>query len=455
MSDEFTSAWLESRRVSAGPISPDDIIGIGHVRDEIASVLARLRDPDRVEQAGGRLPRGLLFYGPPGTGKTLTARYLVSALGSDVPMYETSADELSPERIRGAIRYLAEAHPRSVLYVDEIDTFALERDAATHDTRTRQQLVAMLAALDGIVESTGPVVIASSNRPPFFLDRAIVRPGRLGFHLRFGLPDEAEREALFALFSKERSTDGPIDWALAARLTRGRTPAALRQALDDALGHALAAGRSGISNDDVIAAIARNGDIEPERPTNHEEDWVVAVHEAGHAAVGAVLYGPERIYAMKLGPIASSTEFGDQQAPPRFVTATEMASSIAVSYGGWAAERSFFGEPSSGCEMDFASATELTLRRVEAGMEPGFPLVSFKTLGRLVGGALRRRLNDTVVGRTEEAAQLAIAIIEANREGISKLAHALVAEQTLTGDQLAAILADADFRRPEAVDGAA
>ena len=455
MSEEFTSAWLESRRVSTAPISPDEIIGIGHVRDEIASVLARLRDPGRVEQAGGSLPRGLLFYGPPGTGKTLTARYLVSALGSDIPMYETSADELSPDRIRGAIRHLAETHPRSVLYVDEIDTFALERDASSHDTRTRQQLVAMLAALDGIVESTGPVVIASSNRPPFQLDRAIVRPGRLGFHLRFSLPDEAEREALFVHFAKDRTTDGSIDWPLAARSTRGRTPAALRQALDDALGHALADGRSGITNDDVIAAIVRNGGVEPERPVNHEEDWVIAVHEAGHAAVGAALFGPDHVYAMKLGPIVSVTEFGDEGTVQRFMSASDMASSIAVQFGGWAAERALFGEAASGCEADFAGATTLTMARVESGMEPGFPLVSLKTLGRLVGGALRRRLNDTVVGRTDEAAQLATAIVEANREGISKLAHALVEAQTLTGDQLAVALADANFRRPETLDGAA
>jgi cell division protease FtsH len=455
MSDEFTSAWLESHLVSTRTVAADQIVGIGHVQSEVESVLARLRNPDLVDQAGASLPRGLLFYGPPGTGKTLIARYMVSALGPDVPLYEASADELSPERIRGTIRYLAEAHPRSVLYIDEIDTFALAREAYAHDTRTRQQLVAMLAALDGIVEATGPIVIASSNRPPRMLDQAITRPGRLGFHLRFVEPDEGERVALFELFAKNRAIDGAIEWAAAARATRGRSPAALRQTLDDALGRALASGRQAITAEDVEFAIARNGVVEPEHESDPAEDWMIAIHEAGHTAVGAALFGPAHIYAVKIGPIASATELGDESVWRRIVPASESARGVAVGLGGWAAERLIFGEASSGCEHDLTTATELTMKRVGSGSEPGFPLVSLGALGRLVSGTLRRRLNDTVEGRAAEAQRIASEIVEANRDGVERFARALLDAKTLSGDPLRAALADANFHAPDAIEGAA
>lgn len=115
-------AWLEEHRVDVSRLAPEDIIGIGHVTAEVHGLVARLRDPQRAERMGVETPRGILFHGEPGLGKTLVARSVARALGDSVPFYEVSADELTPARIRGAIAYLARAHPRSVLYIDEIDS---------------------------------------------------------------------------------------------------------------------------------------------------------------------------------------------------------------------------------------------------------------------------------------------------------------------------------------------
>jgi cell division protease FtsH len=167
MSRAFTPEWLESHRVDVAALRRADVVGIGHALAEIDALSARLREPERAAAMGLTPPRGILLWGDPGLGKTLCARYLAASLGDAVPFYEVSADELTPDRIRGSLRHLAAAHPRSVLYVDEIDTIGMSRDYGGHDPETRMRLTSLLAALDGLTATDGPVVIASSNRPPY------------------------------------------------------------------------------------------------------------------------------------------------------------------------------------------------------------------------------------------------------------------------------------------------
>src|SRR3954468_5642458 len=169
MTARFRSAWLESHRVDVSTLRRTDIVGIGHVLSEIEALIARLRDPAAAKAMGVESPRGILLWGDPGLGKTLVARYLAASLGQDVPFYEVSADELTPDRIRGALLYLAANHERSIIYLDEIDTIGMGRDYLGHDAETRLRLTALLAGLDGLVSTAGPVVVASSNRPPLHL----------------------------------------------------------------------------------------------------------------------------------------------------------------------------------------------------------------------------------------------------------------------------------------------
>jgi ATP-dependent Zn protease len=448
MNEEFTSAWLESHRIVTEPVTAGDIVGIGHVMNEVESLVARFRNEQLMAEAGAALPRGILFYGPPGTGKTLTARYLVWALGADVPMYETSADELSPDRIRGTMRYLADTHKRAVLYIDEIDGFAMARGMSIHDSRTRQQLVAMLAALDGMVDTAGPVVIASSNREPVLLDSALTRPGRLGFHVRFTEPDEEERVGLFELFAKHRTFGGEMDWRRAARVTRGQTPAGIRQLLDDALGLALAAGHTSIRNDDVVRAINRAGLIEPKRQRDAASDWNTAVHETGHVAAAAVLIGPDEVYSVRLDSTPAETKLGNDVRTERVLGAARTADDLAISLAGWAAEQVIFGEPSTGCDQDITNVTLRSLARIEAGLEPGFTLLSPRAFGKLLGSRIRRRLNDTVDARAREAQAIAIGIVEANKDAILAFARTLSDARELSGDELVTALREANFARP-------
>ena len=462
MGEPFSPDWLESHRVDIDDIRDEQIVGIGHVMLELRSILGRLGDPERASAMGAWLPRGMVFSGAPGTGKTLCARWLASKLsaqaqaagGAAVPFYELSSDELSPERLRGLMRYLAEIHPRSVVYLDEIDSWAVERDFEGHSPETRLLLTAALSAFDGLVPSSGPLVIASSTRPYRSLDPALRRAGRLGFRVLFGVPDEDERVALFALFGDARPLAGPIDWQKAARLTRGHTPADIAQLVDDAAGHALVEGRDALAERDVLWAIHRNGEVVPELDSDAEVMDRLCVHEAGHVAVAVALEGPAFVAAVRLAATGGATSTGAEARNLGQVPDRELRSHVAVSYGGLAAELAIFGDATMGAESDLSGATRLLLRRVGAGLEPDFPPLdpdAFPAVSDELGEHLWR----AVAGRSEELADIAAHAVLANLEPIRRFAAALAAEHELTGEPLRAAIEAAGFIRigPASADG--
>jgi ATP-dependent 26S proteasome regulatory subunit len=185
----FTQNWLDAHRVEMAQFDRSQVVGIGHAMAEVDSLLARLRDPERVAILGAVPPRGILFFGSPGTGKTHLARYLASQLGDGVNLYEIPSDELSPDRLRRAIRSLAAAPQKSVVFIDEADSWAVNRAFGTHTPATRLLLTSALSTLSGLVPSDGPIVVVATNRHPVELDPALIRSGRLGTHIFFDMPN--------------------------------------------------------------------------------------------------------------------------------------------------------------------------------------------------------------------------------------------------------------------------
>ena len=414
------------------------------------ALVARLHDPARATAFGLVPPRGILFWGQPGLGKTLCARYLASRLGVDVPFYEVSADELTPERIRGTLRYLADAHPRSVLYADEIDTIGMSRDYAGHDPETRLRLTALLAALDGLRATDGPIVIAASNRPPHQLDGALVRAGRLGIRVRFDAPDESERVSLMRLFTRGLPVEPEIDWGHLARLTRGATPADLRQAAEDAAGLAFAAGRTAVGTADLLAAVRRGGRIEPEPEGAEEVRRRIAVHEAGHVAVCVALRGPAFVYAVRMGVTEGSTSYGDERVPEAMRPDDVARDALVIAFAGTAAEQAVLGEAAAGGASDVSGATQLGLQRIGAGLTDGFTPIDLDHLGRNVAEALKTELAVDLANQLTAARERARSIVAANREAIAAFAADLEVAGELTGEALAAAIAGARFATREA-----
>lgn len=199
---------------------------------------ARLQHEEQGTLAGAASIRSILLQGPAGSGKTLTARWFAGQLGS-VPAYDLPVEQLTPERIRAAFAHLATSS-RSVVFLAEIDAIGLDRREA--DRESRRSLFALLEALDGLAPVSaglGPVVIATTNRDRRELDRALIRPGRLGTHVVFGLPAATERAELFRRFAAPWIDGSPISWERLAAMSAQWSPADIRGAVDDALGLAL------------------------------------------------------------------------------------------------------------------------------------------------------------------------------------------------------------------------
>lgn len=440
MAAAFRPEWLEQHRVHLPPMARSEVIGIGHVMSELDSVLARLHQPDLARSLGLELPRGILLWGEPGLGKSLVARYLATHLGEGVPFFEVASDELTPDRLRKGIRWLAEQFERSVLFLDEIDQFGLHRDAEAHSPETRLLLTAALASLDGVVSTPGPIVLASSNRSPRALDPALVRAGRLGFHIRFDHPDESERVQLLTHFIAGRPTEGIIDLDRAARLTRGRTPADIRAMTDDGFGLALAAGRRALAGSDLVAAIRRAGDVIPEDDVDDPDmRRRLAYHEAGHVSVACALprRGPAWVYSVTVGAAAGTTKCGPEGRPLRAIPDDELLDHLVVAFGGIAAERILLdGGPCLGGEEDVQNATKIAMARLDGGLDPSVPPVAVDEMGLRTSEALRREQGRAVGRLLDEARERASRIVAANVAGIEAFAAVLESARELVGDAL-------------------
>lgn len=432
---ELFSAWVNRHRVAIAGVKATDIVGIGHVMREAGSLLARLKNPEILAAAGAEMPRGILLYGPPGTGKTLTARFMASQIGTDVPFYEFSSDELSAANVR-AIFTILSGQGRAVMYIDEIDGFALHRDKSTENAR--KTLTAMLTGLDGLIITPGVLVICSSNTSPNNLDPALMRSGRIGFIIAFKTPEEDEREALFRHFASTRRTDEGIDWGRAARMTRGKTPADIKQMLDDALGLALMAERATVSEADVLAAVARDGVVLAETAF-HADFWVrTALHEAGHVAATCALRGADQVYSVSMSKDGGKTQTGWDKMAVMHRTNRSILDQIVISYAGSRAEMMIYDDFALGSHSDHRNASSIINDLIQSGLAEEMGLLSPEPFARggLISQAVQIQAMELADRQSKDAQDQATKIVETNRGAIELFARRMVEVSVIDGSLL-------------------
>lgn len=478
-------SWLANHRVQIGGLGLDQIIGLDAAKEQIRSLVACLRNPEALEAMGAATPKGVLFYGPPGCGKTTCARVFSSLLAEPrqpderplrLAFYEANAAELRPEVIGDLHAYLlarfdanadSEAPEGSggpisaspaemvVLYLDELDLIARDRNDYRKSDEANAALYALLSLLDGLREHRRLLVVAASSAAPAEFDSALMRPGRLGFQVPVPHPTLSERVALFEHFLKTRRCGEPLDLQRAAELAGpGTSPAEIRQLLDDAAALSLADGATALTAAALDRAIERRGVIVKRRThPSAEQDQIVSVHEAGHALVGALLDRAPTAVSIVGHPMSDAghtifegDEEDDYSSSGLLRTDGQVLDQICVALAGLEAESLVLGSRARGvgAAADLSAATSLARTRIDYGLDAGYPVISRSSIAHstntgyihehdayLAASATLRECRERVGG-----------LLLSHESALRALAGRLVMDRQLQGPALRDLLAE-------------
>jgi cell division protease FtsH len=437
-----------------------DVAGYAGVKQEITEVVDFLKDPDRYRKAGATGPRGVLMTGPPGTGKTLLARAVAGEAG--VPFFSVTGSSfvelfvgVGASRVRDMFGQARKLAP-SIIFIDEIDAIGGRRGNfgfGANDER-EQTLNQLLAEMDGFDHMTGVVVIAATNRPEI-LDPALLRPGRFDRQVAVPLPTLDDREAILRVHSKDKQLAPDVDLRVVARGTPGFSGADLANLVNEAAINAVRDGRDTLTARDFDAArdrliLGRRDDSNALLP---EEKTAVAYHESGHALVAALSPDADPVAKVTILPSGAALGVTEQlpEAEHHLYTERYLHASLAVRLGGRAAELVVFGEGSTGAVQDLAGATELATRMVtEFGLSPRLGPVGYAREGpqylgpegqrRLYSEETQRVVDQEVSRLVREAEERATQLLTDNRDALDRLAHVLLEQEVVDGDEVRRIV---------------
>ena len=437
----------------------DDVAGIDESLVEVQEIIDFLRDPARFNKLGARMPKGILMEGPPGTGKTLLARALagetdatfISISGSDfVELYVG----MGARRVRELFETARKSAP-AIIFIDEIDAVGKKRGdggpgGGSNDER-EQTINQILKEMDGFDNSSGVLVVAATNRADT-LDAALTRPGRFDRKIHVGLPEAMGREAILALHAKRARLGPDVDLRLIARRTAGLSGAFLENVINEATLLAARRGGDSVSAADIDEAVDR-ATIGGKRSLRLSEPLKLRIgrHEVGHVAANLLNEKPElRVPVNKVTIIPHGSgalgfaESGSEEGDKYLYTRGELEARLDTALGGLVAEKLFYGEWSTGPGSDLESATRVARAMVQQlGMseEMGLAQTAPNQYGQSTfGGETDARalveinkLLKTSMERVERRLTL-------NKDKFEALVAALIEKETLSSDEIQAIL---------------
>jgi len=435
------------RRYGGGErITFADVAGVDDAIVELDDLQRYLSDPSVFDEHGITPPKGILLSGPPGCGKTLLARAVAGeANAAFISVAATEFVEVyvgvGSARVRDLFAEARSMAP-AIVFIDEIDAIGSKR-ASLGDGGSREvenSLNQLLTELDGFNAKTGVIVMAATNRPDM-LDPALIRPGRFDRRVQITMPDRAGRLAILELHAKGRLIGPDVDLGALAGQTQGMAGADLNNILNEA---GLLASRLGPHQPVTRALLDRAfdrawGGVNSSRTVmTDEERRVVAYHESGHAVVALGIDGAPRPHKLTILPTGASlghlafTEPHDRVVYSR----TRYIAKMAVSFGGFAAEKLVFGEVGSGAAGDLENVNDIARRMVvEWGMSDLGPMAA-NLSGNLGNGASTAEARKAIAALGDEAYAKALAVITANRVTLDEVAAALLERETLTAEEL-------------------
>ncbi len=351
-----------------------DVAGCDEAKFELEEVVHFLQSPKQYEDAGARIPKGVLLVGPPGTGKTLLARAVAGE--AHVPFFLISGSDfvemfvgVGAARVRDLFQQ-AKAHAPCIIFIDELDAIGRQRGVhvgSVNDER-EQTLNALLVEMDGFEPNLSVILLAATNRPEV-LDRALLRPGRFDRQVIVDAPDLDGREAVLKVHSKNKRLDAGVDLRRIAAATAGFSGADLANVLNEAALLTARRNATVIGQADLEEAIEKviAGPERKSRRLGEEEKRRVAYHELGHALIAAYSPHADPIHKISIVPRGRAALGYTLQLPTedRFLlTRTELLDRIRGLLGGRAAEDVVFGEVSTGAQNDLERATALVRQMV-------------------------------------------------------------------------------------------
>ncbi len=366
----------------------EDAAGVEEAEDELKEVIEFLKNPQKFQSLGGKIPKGILLVGPPGTGKTLLARAVageakvafLSISGSDfVEMFVG----VGAARVRDLFGQAEKLAP-CIIFIDEIDAMGKARGVSPMGgvDEKEQTLTQLLTEMDGFDTKKGVIIMAATNRPEI-LDQALLRPGRFDRHILVDRPDIKGREAIFQVHTKKVTLGNDVNLKVLASLTPGMVGADIANIVNEAALLAVRKNKDFIEMKDFEEAIERviAGLEKKSRVMNKRERERVAYHESGHAIVASILPNADPVRRVSIIPRGIAALGYTIQLPTEdryLLTKSELLDRMAVMLGGKAAEEIIFGEASTGAKNDLDKATEMATSMIKAyGMSDRLGPVSF------------------------------------------------------------------------------
>ena len=435
-----------------------DVAGADEAKQELEEVVEFLKTPDKFNELGARIPKGVLLFGPPGTGKTLLAKAVAGEAG--VQFFTISGSDfvemfvgVGASRVRDLFEQAKKAAP-CIVFIDEIDAVGRQRGAGLgggHDER-EQTLNQLLVEMDGFASNEGIIIIEATNRPDV-LDPALLRPGRFDRQIVVDKPDVRGREAILKVHTKGKPVADDVDLDVLARRTPGFTGADLSNLVNEAALLAARRDKKKITMAEMEEAIERVL-AGPERKSHvmtDEEKRLTAYHEGGHTLVGLLLEHADPV--LKVTIIPRGRAGGYMLSLPKedrsYRTRSELIDRIKVALGGRVAEEVVLGEISTGASSDIQQATRIIRSMImEYGMSDAIGPIAYGEENHQVflGRDLNRERNysEEIAGEIdrevrryiEEAYEACRTIIVENRDKLDLIAKELLERETLSAAEL-------------------
>jgi cell division protease FtsH len=448
-----------------------DVAGVDEAKEELQEIIEFLKEPQKFQKLGGRIPKGVLLMGPPGTGKTLLARAVAGE--ANVPFFSISGSDfvemfvgVGASRVRDLFEQGKKNAP-CIVFIDEIDAVGRHRGAGLgggHDER-EQTLNQLLVEMDGFESNEGVILVAATNRPDV-LDPALLRPGRFDRRIVVNRPDVKGREGILAVHTKKIPLADDVNIHVLARGSSGFSGADLANLVNEAALNAARYNQKTVrmhdfefAKDKVLMGTERRSMI-----ISEEEKKVTAIHEAGHALLAVVLPHADPVHKVTIIPrgMALGVTMQLPEGDKFNYTREYLNDQIAILLGGRLAEELTNGGMTTGAGNDLERSTELARKMVcEWGMSDAMGPLTFgkKEEQIFLGREIAQHQDyseDTAIRIDHEIKRFvtmnyerAKALLEEHRVGLERIAEELLAREVLDADQVRRIVAGQPLEEPK------